>query len=154
MSRCQRYDYGRLSTETIEGRLREVADAEKLQAEDKALRYIASAADGSMRDGLSLLDQCNAFNYGNETLTYEKTLEILGAVDTRVFSKLYGYIHEGQAAEALQVLEDVLMQGREMMQFVADFLWYLRNLMLLCASESTKDSLDIYSIFPRTIWRR
>ena len=138
LSRCQRYDYGRLSTETIEGRLREVADAENLQAEDKALRYIASAADGSMRDGLSLLDQCNAFNYGNETLTYEKTLEILGAVDTRVFSKLYGYIHEGQAAEALQVLEDVLMQGREMMQFVADFLWYLRNLMLLCASERSE----------------
>ena len=143
LSRCQRYDYGRLSTETIEGRLREVADAEQLKAEDKALRYIASAADGSMRDGLSLLDQCNAFNYGNETLTYEKTLEILGAVDTRVFSKLYGHIHEGQVAEALGVLEDVLMQGREMMQFVADFLWYLRNLMLLSASESTKDSLDI-----------
>ena len=128
LSRCQRYDYGRLSTETIEG---------------KALRYIAGAADGSMRDGLSLLDQCNAFNYGNEILTYEKTLEILGAVDTRVFSKLYNHIHEGDTAEALKVLEDVLMQGREMMQFVADFLWYLRNLMLLCASESTKDSLDI-----------
>ena len=143
LSRCQRYDYGRLSTETIEGRLREVADAEHLKAEDKALRYIASAADGSMRDGLSLLDQCNAFNYGNETLTYDKTLEILGAVDTRVFSKLYRHIHEGQVAEALKVLEDVLMQGREMMQFVADFLWYLRNLMLLSASESTKDSLDI-----------
>ena len=143
LSRCQRYDFGRLSTETIEGRLREVSDAEELQVEDKALRYIASAADGSMRDGLSLLDQCNAFNYGNEILTYEKTLEILGAVDTRVFSKLYNYIHEGDTAKALKVLEDVLMQGREMMQFVADFLWYLRNLMLLCASESTKDSLDI-----------
>ena len=143
MSRCQRYDYGRLSTETIEGRLREVSDAEELRVEDKALRYIAGAADGSMRDGLSLLDQCNAFNYGNEILTYEKTLEILGAVDTRVFSKLYNHIHEGDTAEALKVLEDVLMQGREMMQFVADFLWYLRNLMLLCASESTKDSLDI-----------
>ena len=141
LSRCQRYDFGRLSTETIEGRLREVADAEGLNVEDKALRYIASAADGSMRDGLSLLDQCNAFNYGNEILTYEKTLEILGAVDTRVFSKLYGHIHEGQVAEALGVLTTVLMQGREMMQFVADFLWYLRNLMLLRASESTKDSL-------------
>ena len=143
LSRCQRYDYGRLSTETIEGRLREVSDAEGLEVEDKALRYIASAADGSMRDGLSLLDQCNAFNYGNETLTYEKTLEILGAVDTRVFSRLYNHIHDGNTAAALKVLEDVLMQGREMMQFVADFLWYLRNLMLLCASESTKDSLDI-----------
>ena len=73
LSRCQRYDYGRLSTETIEGRLREVSDAEELRVEDKALRYIAGAADGSMRDGLSLLDQCNAFNYGNEILTYEKT---------------------------------------------------------------------------------
>ena len=82
LSRCQRYDFGRLSTETIEGRLKEVADAEGLNAEDKALRYIASAADGSMRDGLSLLDQCNAFNYGNDLLTYDKTLEILGAVDT------------------------------------------------------------------------
>ena len=143
LSRCQRYDYGRLSTETIEGRLREVSDAEGLVVEDKALRYIASAADGSMRDGLSLLDQCNAFNYGNETLTYEKTLEILGAVDTRVFSRLYNHIHDGDTATALKVLEDVLMQGREMMQFVADFLWYLRNLMLLCASESTRDSLDI-----------
>ena len=143
LSRCQRYDFGRLSTETIEGRLREVADAEELRVEDKALRYIASAADGSMRDGLSLLDQCNAFNYGNEILTYDKTLEILGAVDTRVFSKLYGHIHEGQVADALKVLDDVLMQGREMMQFVADYLWYLRNLMLLRASESTKDALDI-----------
>ena len=143
LSRCQRYDFGRLSTETIEGRLKEVADAEELRVEDKALRYIASAADGSMRDGLSLLDQCNAFNYGNEILTYDKTLEILGAVDTRVFSKLYGHIHEGQVADALKVLDDVLMQGREMMQFVADYLWYLRNLMLLRASESTKDALDI-----------
>ena len=143
LSRCQRYDYGRLSTETIEGRLREVSDAEKLKVEDKALRYIAGAADGSMRDGLSLLDQCNAFNYGNEVLTYEKTLEILGAVDTRVFSRLYNHIQDGNTAAALKVLEDVLMQGREMMQFVADYLWYLRNLMLLCASESTKDSLDI-----------
>ncbi len=143
LSRCQRYDFGRLSTETIEGRLREVAQAENLQAEEKALRYIASAADGSMRDGLSLLDQCNAFNYGNDVLTYDKTLEILGAVDTRVFSKLYNHLHEGQVTEALQVLENVLMQGREMMQFVSDFLWYLRNLMLLRASESTKDALDI-----------
>ena len=143
LSRCQRYDFGRLSTETIEGRLREVAESENLQAEDKALRYIASAADGSMRDGLSLLDQCNAFNYGNDVLTYDKTLEILGAVDTRVFSKLYNHIHEGEVTGALQVLENVLMQGREMMQFVSDFLWYLRNLMLLRASESTKDSLDI-----------
>ena len=143
LSRCQRYDFGRLSTDVIEGRLREVAQMEGLEVEDKAFRYIAGAADGSMRDGLSLLDQCNAFNYGGGTLTYERTLEILGAVDTRVFGDLYLSIHEGMVADALKVLDEILLQGRELMQFVTDFTWYLRNLMLLKASEETARSLDI-----------
>ena len=143
LSRCQRYDFGRLSSEVIEDRLREVAQMESLQVEDKVFRYIASAADGSMRDGLSLLDQCNAFNYGGGELTYERTLEILGAVDTRVFGELYRGIHKGKAADALAVLDEILMQGRELMQFVTDFTWYLRNLMLLKASEDTARTLDI-----------
>ena len=71
LSRCQRFDFGRLPVPVIEGRLREVAEMEGLTVEDKAYHYLAGAADGSMRDGLSLLDQCNAFNYGNEVLTYE-----------------------------------------------------------------------------------
>ena len=143
LSRCQRYDFGRLSTETIEGRLQEVAASEQLKAEDRALRYIAGAADGSMRDGLSLLDQCIAFNFGNEVLTYEKTLEILGAVDTAVFSRMFGHIHEGQIPEALSILDEILAQGRELVQFVTDLIWYLRNMMLLKASESVRDRLDL-----------
>ena len=145
LSRCQRYDFGRLSTDVIEGRLREVAGLEKINVEDRALRYMAGAADGSLRDGLSLLDQCNAFNLGGEggVLTYERTLEILGAVDTRVFGDLYRGIHEGRAADALAVLDEILLQGRELMQFVTDFTWYLRNLMLLKASEKTARALDI-----------
>ncbi len=63
LSRCQRYDFGRLTSSTIAERLKSVAQKEGLKAEDEALRYIAGAADGSMRDGLSILDQCNAFNY-------------------------------------------------------------------------------------------
>ena len=143
LSRCQRYDFGRLSTGIIEGRLREVAQMESLEIEDKAFRYIAGAADGSLRDGLSLLDQCNAFNYGSGLLTYDRTLEILGAVDARVFGDLYRSIHEGDVTKALSVLDEILLQGRELMQFVTDFTWYLRNLMLLKASEQTAGSLDI-----------
>ncbi len=143
LSRCQRYDFGRLSTETIAGRLQEVALNEKMNVEERALHYIAGAADGSLRDGLSLLDQCAAFNYGNDSLSYEKTLEILGAVDTSVFSRLFGYMHDGRVAEALSLLDEIIMQGRELIQFVTDYIWYLRNLMLLKASESTKDSMDI-----------
>ncbi|MDD2355111.1 MAG: DNA polymerase III subunit gamma/tau [Lachnospiraceae bacterium] len=143
LSRCQRYDFGRLSTETIEGRLKEVAASEKLSVEERALHYIAGAADGSMRDGLSLLDQCNAFNYGNEILTYDRTLEILGAVDTSVFSAFYKMMHTGDAAGALSKLDELLMQGRELTQFVTDLIWYLRSLMLLKASEKTAGDLDV-----------
>ena len=84
LSRCQRYDFRRITIDTIASRLRELMDEEQIQVEEKALRYVAKAADGSMRDALSLLDQCIAFHFGQE-LTYDKVLDVLGAVDTEVF---------------------------------------------------------------------
>ena len=67
--------------------MKELMDTEQVQVEDRALRYIAKVADGSMRDALSLLDQCIAFHLGQK-LTYVNVLEVLGAVDTEIFSKL------------------------------------------------------------------
>ena len=61
MSRCQRYDFKRISIDTIAARLSELMEKESIEVEDKAIRYVAKAADGSMRDALSLLDQCIAF---------------------------------------------------------------------------------------------
>ena len=87
LSRCQRYDFKRISIDTIAERLSELIGKEGLDVEEKAVRYIARMADGSMRDALSLLDQCTAFYIG-ERLTYEHVLEVLGAVDTEVFSRL------------------------------------------------------------------
>lgn len=77
LSRCQRYDFRRITIDTIAGRLRELMEAEKISVEEKALRYVAKTADGSMRDALSLLDQCIAFHFGEE-LTYDKVLNVLG----------------------------------------------------------------------------
>ena len=87
LSRCQRYDFHRISIDTIAARLRELMDQEQVDVEERALRYIAKAADGSMRDALSLLDQCIAFYLG-QTLTYDNVLSVLGAVDTEVFGRL------------------------------------------------------------------
>ncbi len=84
LSRCQRYDFRRISIDTIAGRLQELMVKENISVEDKALRYVAKAADGSMRDALSLLDQCIAFYLG-ENLTYDKVLQVLGAVDNEIF---------------------------------------------------------------------
>jgi DNA polymerase-3 subunit gamma/tau len=144
LSRCQRYDFHRITIDTIEARLREVVDAEGIKVEDRALRYVAKTADGSMRDSLSLLDQCIAFNYGEE-LTYDKVLNVLGAVDTEVFSKLFNALYHQDVNAALTLLADIVIQGRELAQFVNDFVWYLRNLMLVQASDQMEDVIDISS---------
>ena len=141
LSRCQRYDFRRITADTIAARLMELMKKEGNDVEEKAIRYIAKVADGSMRDALSLLDQCIAFYLG-ETLTYEKVLENLGAVDTEVFSGLLRKILSQDTAGAMKTLEDILIQGREMSQFVTDFIWYLRNLLLIATSDNAEEAVD------------
>jgi len=144
LSRCQRYDFKRISIDTITGRMQELIDAEGVQVEEKALRYIAKTADGSMRDALSLLDQCIAFHLGSE-LTYDKVLDVLGAVDTEVFSRLLRHVLDKDVLGCVKLLEEIVMQGRELTQFVTDFSWYLRNLMLVQSSDNLEDVIDMSS---------
>ncbi|MDM8126326.1 DNA polymerase III subunit gamma/tau [Mediterraneibacter glycyrrhizinilyticus] len=142
LSRCQHYDFKRISIETITDRMKELMDTEHVEVEDKALRYIAKAADGSMRDALSLLDQCIAF-YMGQKLTYDNVLEVLGAVDTDVFSRLLRKVIDRDVAGVLDVVDDLVMQGRELTQLAADFTWYLRNLLLVKTSDNIEDVLDV-----------
>ncbi len=144
LSRCQRYDFRRITVEEIAARLRELTDAEQIEAEDKALRYVATAADGSLRDGISLLDQCIAFYLGQE-LTYDKVLEVLGTVDVSVFGSLMRSIRSSDVSGCLAILEEIVSRGRELTQFTVDFTWYLRNLLLAKASESLAETLEIPS---------
>ena len=144
LSRCQRYDFKRIPIDTITARMQELTAQEGVQVEDKALRYIAKTADGSMRDALSLLDQCIAFHLGRE-LTYDKVLDVLGAVDTEVFSRLLRHVLDRDVTGCVELLEEIVMQGRELTQFVTDFTWYLRNLMLVQASDNLEDVIDMSS---------
>lgn len=144
LSRCQRYDFRRISIDTIAGRLGEIVEKEHVAVEEKALRYVAKAADGSMRDALSLLDQCIAFHFGDE-LTYDKVLDVLGAVDTGVFSRLLRSVLDRNVAECIALLDEIVIQGRELTQFVTDFTWYLRNLLLVKTSEHVEDVIDMSS---------
>lgn len=142
LSRCQRYDFHRISVDTIADRLTELMAEEGTQVEERAIRYIAKAADGSMRDALSLLDQCISFYIG-QTLTYENVLDVLGAVDTEVFRKLFLRIMEDDVTGAVAVVEELILQGRELGQFVTDFIWYLRSLLLVRASDQMEEVLDV-----------
>lgn len=142
LSRCQRYDFHRISIDTIAGRLMDLMQEEQVEVEEKAIRYIAKAGDGSMRDALSLLDQCIAFHLG-ETLTYENVLEVLGAVDTEIFSRLLRQIIGKDITGAIATLDALVDEGREMGQMVNDFTWYMRNLLLIQNSDDMEDVLDM-----------
>ncbi|MBQ5430821.1 MAG: DNA polymerase III subunit gamma/tau [Lachnospiraceae bacterium] len=144
LSRCQRYDFHRIQVETIAARLRELCEAEQVEAEDEALDYVARAGDGSMRDALSLLDQCINFYLGQK-LTYDNVLKVLGVVDTQVFSTLMRGIRGRDVKAVLSVVEDVVNTGRDLAQFVSDFTWYLRNMLLVRTDESMVNSLDMTS---------
>ena len=123
---------------------REIARMEKeqVEAEEKAVRYVAKAADGSMRDALSLLDQCIAFYLGQK-LTYDHVLDVLGAVDTDVFGDLFRKICDQKLTDVVRELEQIILQGRELSQFVTDFIWYLRNLLMLKSDQNMEDVLDV-----------
>jgi len=142
LSRCQQYDFRRISVDTIESHLLELMEKENIEAEDKALRYIARAADGSMRDALSLLDQCIAFYLG-QALTYEKVLDVLGAADTTTFSRLLRSILAADTGMVLRTVNQVITEGRDLSQFLSDFLWYLRNLLILKDQGGNEESLDM-----------
>ena len=144
LSRCQRYDFHRITIDTIAARLDELLKVEGVTAEEKAVRYVAKAGDGSMRDALSLLDQCIAFYLGQE-LTYDKVLEVLGAVDTEVFSKLLRKVIQGDVTGSIHILEELIVGGRELSQFVGDFTWYMRNLLLVKTSENPEEAIDVSS---------
>lgn len=144
LSRCQRYDFHRISIDTIAARLSELLKVEGVEAEEKAIRYVAKAGDGSMRDALSLLDQCIAFYLG-QTLTYDKVLDVLGAVDTEVFSRLLRKVLAGDVTSAIRILEELIVGGRELSQFVGDFTWYMRNLLLVKTSDNPEEAIDVSS---------
>lgn len=144
LSRCQRYDFRRISIDVIAGRLGQLLEAEQEEAEEKAVRYIAKAADGSMRDALSLLDRCIAF-YMGQKLTYDKVMDVLGAVDADIFSDLLRKVINADVTGSINVLEEMIRQGKEMGQFVNDFIWYMRNLLLVMTSLQKEEIIDVSS---------
>lgn len=142
LSRCQRYDFKRISVETIVERLQELLDQEGVEAEERALTYIARQADGALRDGLSLLEQCISFYFGQK-LTYENVLKVLGAVDHSVYQETMEALIENRAQMLIEVISRVVEQGKDLLQFVSEFIWYLRNLLVVKTAEDPGHLVDV-----------
>ncbi|MBO7515686.1 MAG: DNA polymerase III subunit gamma/tau, partial [Lachnospiraceae bacterium] len=142
LSRCQRYDFKRIPTESIYDQLVSITQKEGVEAEENALRYIARAGDGAMRDALSILEQCVSFHYG-ERLTYEQVLEIIGASDIDVFVDLMTAIRECETTRALSTIDDICYSGRDPGQFISDFVWFMRNLLMLQTGVVSDEEIGI-----------
>lgn len=142
LSRCQRYDFKRISRKIIADEMASYMVKDQVDIEAKGIEYIAKVADGSMRDGLSILDQCIAFYLG-ETITYEKILAVLGAVDTQVFMRLAEALSERDSKKCLNIVEEISDQGRDIDQFVVDVIGHFRNMLLVKTVKQVEDVLDL-----------
>lgn len=130
LSRCQRYDFKRISLEIIADRIEELLKREGIPATRDAINYVAKAADGSMRDALSILDQCIAFNLGEE-ITYDKVLEIVGSVDLDIYLSLFNHVKNKDTEQALGVINEAIWAGKDLSLFVNEFTTFMRDLLML-----------------------
>lgn len=127
ISRCQRYDFNRITVKTISARLIEVLKDEDIAYEIDSIQALARKADGSMRDGLSYLDQVIA--YCGDKITYDATIKILGIIPFDLHFGLSSAIHSGNAADALKLLDDIQSSGTPVVDFVNGFSQHIRNLL-------------------------
>ncbi len=130
LSRCQRYDFKRVSSAKIFDRLKKLSDSEGLDYEDAALRYIAGICDGSVRDALSLLDQCIA-SAKEGKLTYQGIFTSLSAVDPSLYNHITLCISEGDTASVMREFNKILSEGKDPRQFIGDFVHFLRDLLMI-----------------------
>ncbi|MCD7874022.1 MAG: DNA polymerase III subunit gamma/tau [Acidaminococcaceae bacterium] len=130
-SRCQRFDFKRVTNADIEKRLREVADSSEIKVDDDALKLIAIQSDGGMRDALSLLDQCGVMA---DTVTAETVRNVLGIVGREALRELVRAIGNQELSAALQLLNRLTEQGKDVRQILTELAEYLRAVLLYKAS--------------------
>ncbi len=140
ISRCQRFDFHRLTTADIVSNLRTVLKKAGASIDDEGLLLIARAADGGMRDALSLTDQCLSFI--GDRVTAADVYDVLGSMDRSFMAGFVDRILEGDAARVLSLLNDALMQGRDLTVFTEDLISYFRSLLFAAACGRCEDLLD------------
>jgi DNA polymerase-3 subunit gamma/tau len=140
VSRCQRFDFRRVGVDRIGQLLRTILDREGVKCTEEALHAVARAAEGGIRDAESILDQLVSYCSGE--ITFRDVFDVLGLVDWRVMHELCDAIYEKDVARQLQLVEDVVVAGKDLAQFVQDILRYFRNL-LVCQTGDAKALLSL-----------
>lgn len=130
-SRCQRFDFKRITTEDIVKHLRFIADSEKINITDDALLYIAQNSAGGMRDSIALLDQLSVLNSSESAISVDDINSLLGRLSFSTLTELFKAIITSNQNEALKVLNDIYNKGNEPVQILSNLLEYFRNALIL-----------------------
>lgn len=140
LSRCQRFDFKRITAGSIVGRMKLIVDETGVQCDEKALQIVARAADGGMRDALSLLDQ--AISFSQDIVTVEDALTVTGSVSQNFLNKLAAAVDDRNVADGLDALEELLFQGKDPSRFIEDFILFYRDMLLYKVAPNLEESLE------------
>ncbi|MFD1359992.1 DNA polymerase III subunit gamma/tau [Fictibacillus halophilus] len=140
VSRCQRFDFKRISSQSIIGRMKKVVDANGTEVEEEALQLLARAAEGGMRDALSLLDQ--AISYSDEKVRVEDVLSVTGSASQKHLSEMAEAFLEKDVSKALTISSDLLQEGKDPVRFLGDLIYYYRDMLLYKAAPQLEELLE------------
>lgn len=141
LSRCQRYDFRRISVDSITGRLRQVMETSGITFQEEALRLIARMSDGALRDALSILDQC--ISMGGSHVSYDHVLSVVGIVNDVFMTNFVDALINKNIGKTLDLIEDLVMSGKDISQFVSDLIYYCRNLLICKITNQPSPILEV-----------
>ncbi|MCT8978733.1 DNA polymerase III subunit gamma/tau [Clostridium sp. CX1] len=141
LSRCQKFDFRRIKSSHIFGRLRKIVEEQGVFADDKSLNLIARMCDGAMRDALSILDQ--AISMGSGKVEYSDVIAMLGLVTNESLLKLTDSIIEKNIEMSMRVIDDIVFSGKDIYTFIRDMINHMRNLLIVKVSQDPEEILDM-----------
>jgi len=141
LSRCQRHDFRRIDVESISKHMKKICVKEDVDIDVESLGLIAREANGSMRDGLSLLDQVMSCTQG--AIEHDQVLDILGVIDRDIIFKISSAVIQGDITKILDILDEVYSAGHDMKKLYTDLIEHFRNLLIVKMGEKTLKLVDI-----------
>jgi len=140
LSRCQRFDFKRITPNDIIRRMREIAMGEGFSITDDAYNLLAQIADGSMRDGLSVLERC--VSQSGSTVTYESITEALGISGNATFFEVCDAVNEQDAGKILEIINRLMNDGKDLNNFINDLINHFRNLLVCKVTDNAENLID------------
>ena len=141
LSRCQRFDFKRVTVKDITSRMKKICVEENIEVEEKALNLIARNSQGALRDALSILDQCISF--GDNKIEYKDVVELLGTVNVEQLFDLAQYIINQDTKESLKILNEFIVWGKDIRNLINDLIDHFRNLMICKVSTDLDEIISL-----------